>query len=215
MYDMVKLMLQKQCGDLNFLCCVGSLDKLQTLARLLDGCSTDEISFLWKYACSCNTVAGTTTPQPGVPGDDCVKNLRDKLCAEWITDAVSVAQLGLTAAAILANINPKLRKLIIGADAALGLLAVGCASQSLDLTVVHGACQIYEGLKEWKMVTGVVATVLAPALGLLGLLGAGTVGAALESCCSDPRVSSATLPSWAVGLDPRASNDVDTGLIVV
>lgn len=222
MFDTVKLLRMKHCGELNFMCCVQSVEQLKELARLLDGASKDDLEFLYKMICSCSITTTTGGKTPGVPpgtssepGDVCIKKLRDAICKEWVTDAVSIAQLGLTAAGALANINPKLKRVVIGCAAALAAFEAACASETLDLTVVHGLCSVVEKLKEWKTLTGVVMVCLLPVMGLFGLLGATGAGVAINECCSNPKVASAALPDWATALDSRASNDTDDGLATV
>jgi hypothetical protein len=215
MISFAKLVMRARCGELSYICCLTPATLLD-LHHVLDGMNDEEVSDLYKYVCACS-VPGSGTPAlppgpsagpivPSTPGSGCVQKVSTVLCESWVSDAISLAQLGITSAIVLATINPKLKKILIAADAMITAVATGCADKNVTTEVVQGVCAVWMKIEEWRNVTGILGIILAPVLGLFG----GALVLALHECCTAVPVG-ANLPTWAQDLPgPREAGEQAT-----
>jgi hypothetical protein len=216
MLSFAKMVMRAKCGELSYICCL-SKEQMVDLHHVLDGMNDEEVSDLFRYVCACTVRTGgapltlppgTTSPTtPVTPGTGCVQKVGQVLCESWVSDAVSLAQLGITSAIVLATINPKLKKLLIAADAMITAITAGCADKNVTTELVQGVCAVWMKIEEWRNVTGVLGIILAPVLGLFG----GALVLALHECCNATPVSTNALPSWAQDLPgPREVGELGT-----
>jgi hypothetical protein len=220
MFTTTQLILGLQCGKYDYLCCIGSSEKLRILRDLLDGATNDDLDALYQAVCQCKpggayykppasgAPSGTNQwPEPGTGGGGdatCASRLTSAMCGAWTQGAISAAQTALAAAAVVANLSSKWKKILLATTGMLEAWSLACSNPSLDSTLIRGSCAVWSKMMEWKAASGVLAVLLTPVYGLFEA----EVGLALGACCSNAPAADVPLPDWATDL-PGAPTAAD------
>jgi hypothetical protein len=221
--DMISLIVKAQCGELSYLCCLGSADKLIELARLVSDKTDTDLRNIYRIACVCDVAGGAprnTNPTPAAPSgpavpgmsgmprtvsDTCVAKMTEYVCSPMVQTALATSSTALRVA--IASMDPTsvrrawMERILFVVDA---LLAV-CSTSSRD--AIEKAALAVCSLMDWLQGSGTVAREAFPKA-LQGLfdyvvsyLILGVFGTILEMCCGSQGLPE--LPSPGDGQPPE------------
>jgi len=203
MLDFPTLMVKAQCGELSWLCCVGSPDRLVYMRDLLYGMSDNDIALMWKLICACQAQA-QPQPQPsqgGNPGGSgpggagvpvpCGSQLLSVMCDPTNAGLIIAAKEAVDLA-VLADPEPNTKTALLVVAVAFELMEAACADQTLATSTIAGLCKVVN-------LMGNVGSLIIPDA-IVQFWTSSAVGQAVQACCSDPTIASAATPDWAAVL---------------
>lgn len=182
-----ELMVKADCGELDWLCCIGSYERLVEVASLVEGMDRSDLTYLWKMVCACDlrhkpepgNGENKETPRPE-PKDTCERLLLEWACEPEKRKKLETAKATLQKAIPIAMAFPAIGANVVLLFATIEAILDSCDDPTATKKAVAALCANWVGIEG-------LFNQLPPELQLLlgGVLRfiVGDLAAVVSECC--------------------------------